>query len=392
MSIQKKIFISAGEPSGDLHASNLVKNLKRRDPSLKFFGLGGELSKASGVDIIFNISKLAIIGLTEVLKNIFTVGKAYTTLLKRIDSEKPDVAILVDYPGFNLRLAKALKKRSIPVIYYISPQVWAWGASRIEVIKKYVDKMIVFFKFEEELYKKHGINAEFVGHPLLDTVKVTSSKEEFFKRHGLAEGKVTIAILPGSRKTELRYLLKSMAGAAGILSKKIPDAQFVIARFKGLDLKLYNDFIKQGQSQLTRNRHGGTVPVSIKIVEDDIHNLLSSSDLAIIASGTATLEATIIGSPFIIVYKINLISYIASQIVRKIPFIGLANIIAGKELVPELLQYDVTPEKIASKALEILNDSAGMSRTKEALSAVKSSLGKPGASERAADAVIRFIQ
>ena len=215
---EKKILIIAGEPSGDLHAASLVRDLKSLDPDLRFFGLGGYLSKEAGVDTVFDISKLALVGLTEVLKNIFTVGKVYKGILRRIDEEKPCLAILIDYPGFNLRLAKELKKRSIPVVYYISPQIWAWGRDRINIIKKCVTKMIVFFKFEEELYKTYDVTVAFVGHPLIGTVKAERTKDETLKVYDLAKGKTTIALLPGSRLTEIKTLLPIMVQTAKIIN------------------------------------------------------------------------------------------------------------------------------------------------------------------------------
>ena len=197
--MRKKILIVSGEPSGDLHASNLVKDLKKIDPGLEFFGIGGTLSKEAGVDIVFDITKLALVGVVEVIRHISVVKQAHDAVISRIEAEKPDLAILVDYPGFNLRLAGDLAKRSIPVAYYISPQIWAWGLDRIHLIKKYIQKVVVFFKFEEDLYKSYGVESEFVGHPLLDTVRTTLSRDEVLKKYGLSDTKKTVALLPGSR-------------------------------------------------------------------------------------------------------------------------------------------------------------------------------------------------
>ena len=374
----KNILIVAGEPSGDLHASNLVKDLKALRPDLNFFGLGGNLSKSAGVEIVFDISKLALVGAVEVVKNIFTVGKAYKTVIGRIDSVRPDLAILVDYPGFNLRLAKALKKRSIPVVYYISPQVWAWGRDRVNIIKKCVKRILVFFKFEEELYRTYDIDAQFVGHPLLDTVKITASKEEVLKKYGLSKDKTTIALLPGSRALEVKSLLRTMALSAGLIRKSLPAVQFVISKHPDLPGSLYEDAIKDSD-------------IKSIIVEGDVYNVLAASNFAIVASGTATLETAIIGTPFILIYKASLITYILYKIVARIPWIGLANIIANKDIVPELLQYDATPENIAAKAVELLNDKKKLSDMSAELSRVKSSLGSPGASKRAAETILPLL-
>jgi lipid-A-disaccharide synthase len=242
--MSRSILIVAGEPSGDLHASNLVKDLKALKTDIEFFGLGGRLCKEAGVRIDFDIGKLAIIGLVDVLKNIFTIGKVFNGILSKVDAKKTDLAILVDYPGFNLRLAKELSKRGIPVIYYISPQIWAWGGDRIGIIKKCVVKILVFFKFEEDLYKKSGVSSEFVGNPLLETVKITLSKDEIFKKHNLSKARPVIALLPGSRNMEVNTLLKIMLGSAEIIAKELPGAQFVVAKYKNLPAALYEKALK----------------------------------------------------------------------------------------------------------------------------------------------------
>jgi len=375
----KSILIVAPEPSGDLHASNLVKDLKALKTDLEFFGLGGLLCKEAGVDIDFDIKKLSVIGLVDVWKNIFTISKAFKGILKKVESRKTDLAILVDYPGFNLRLAKELKKRGIPVIYYISPQVWAWGEDRINIIKECVAKMLVFFKFEEDLYKKNGVSSEFVGNPLLETVKITLPKDEILKKYNLSKTKPVIALLPGSRTMEVKTLLKIMAGSAGIIAKELPSAQFVVAKYKNLPAALYEEVLK-GRS------------LDIRIVDGDAYNILSVSDFAVVASGTATLETAIIGTPFVITYKVGIINHIAYKIVAKIKVLGLVNVIAGRVIVPEFLQYDATPEKIARKSLEILRDGSKRADMISALGRVKSSLGTPGASQRAARAILPYLQ
>lgn len=375
----KNILIVSGEPSGDLHASNLVKELKKIRSGLEFFGLGGNLSKEAGVKIDFDISRLAVVGLVDAWKNIFVIGGVFKGLLKKVDSKKCDLAILVDYPGFNLRLAKELKKRNIPVIYYISPQVWAWGENRIHIIKECVKKIIVFFKFEEDLYKRHGVNALFVGHPLIETVKPSSSKDEIIKKHSLSSTKPIIALLPGSRSMEIKSLLKIMVGAAKLIEKELPGTQVLIAKYRNLPLELYEPAVS--------NRG-----CNIKISDGDAYNILNASDFAIVASGTATLETAIIGTPFIITYRTNLVNYIAYKIVAKAKILGLVNWIAGKVIVPELLQYDATPEKLAKAALEIIRNESKRSAMLADLKKVRDSLGSPGASFRAASAILSYLQ
>jgi len=374
-----KILIVSGEPSGDLHAANLVKDLKSLKPDLEFFGIGGDLSKAAGVDIVFDITTLALVGVVEVLRHMSTVKKAHDAVIARIDRERPDLAILVDYPGFNLKLAGDLAKRSIPVAYYISPQIWAWGRQRIHLIKKYVKKMVVFFKFEEELYKKYGVEAEFAGHPLLDVVKVTSPKADVLKKYGLSPDATTIALLPGSREFEVRTFLPVLARAAGLIDKKLRSVQFLISKHPNRPLSVYENALKG-------------LDIDYRFVEGDLHNIVAASDLAIVASGTATLETAILGTPFILVYKANILTYALYKIVADIPFLCLANVIAGKEVAPELLQMNMTPEKISARTIDLLSDEYKLCAMREELAAVRASLGSPGASLRAARAILPLIQ
>lgn len=376
--IHKRVLIVSGEPSGDLHASNLVNNLKALNPGIGFFGMGGSLSKAAGVDIVFDITELALIGYIEVIKNILVVGKAYKSILARIDREKPDLAILVDYPGFNLRLANELKKRSVPIVYYISPQVWAWGRDRVSIIKRCVKKIIVFFKFEEELYKTYGVDAEFVGHPLLDTVKTTLPKNEVLKRYSLGEGKITIALLSGSRKNEVRAILPVMAKAAKIIKDNLGLAQFIVSKHPAVPMELYEEAVKDAG-------------LEFKFAEGDTYNIVGAADFAIVTSGTATLETGIIGTPLLIIYKTSLITYLAYLFVRSIGFVGLVNIVANKEVAPELLQFDATPEKIAAKVVEIVSSTGKMAAMREELGRVKDSLGSQGAGLRAARSILRLL-
>ncbi|MFA5143407.1 MAG: lipid-A-disaccharide synthase [Candidatus Omnitrophota bacterium] len=373
-----KILLVSGEPSGDLHAANLVKDLKSLRPDLRFFGMGGELSKTAGVEVVFDISKLALVGLVEVWKNIFTVGRVYKGILHKIDLERPDLAILIDYPGFNLRLAQELKKRNIPVVYYISPQVWAWGRNRIAIIKRCVTKMVVFFKFEEDLYKTYGIDAEFVGHPLLDTVRVSRRREETLASYGLTGDKVTIALLPGSRAMEIKRLLPLMAQSARLINERMRNTQFVIARYSGLPMSMYEKAIK-------------AAGCDIKIADSDTYNVVAAADFAIVTSGTATLETAIIGTPLVITYKVNLLTYIVYKFVITIRFLGIVNIVAGGEIAPEILQYDATPQKISETVVSLLSDAGKLKIMREELAGVKSSLGQGGARMRAAKAILPFV-
>lgn len=375
----KKILIISGEPSGDLHASNLVKDLRTKDPSLKFFGMGGPASRKAGVDILYDISGLALIGVVEVLKNLSRIKDAFRAILSKVSSEKPDLAILVDYPGFNLRIAKELSKRGIPVIYFISPQVWIWHKNRIHEIKRYSKKILVLFRFEEDLYKKHGVNVEFVGHPLIDIVKTTSSKNDTFKRYSLDPARPLISLLPGSRAMEVKNLLETMIKAAGIIAGQVSGVQFAISKYEAIDAKLYEDAVRSSAG------------ADIRIVEGDTYNIVGHSDLAIVASGTATLETALLGTPLVITYRTHPVTAFLARLVAKVDLIGLPNIIAGSMIVPEFVQEDATSEKIAGGALLILKDENTKAAMKRSLAAVKTSLGGGGASLRAAKAVIPYL-
>ena len=374
----KKILIIAGEPSGDLHASNLVRDLQALDPDLSFFGIGGALSRQAGVDIVFDITKLALVGVVEVLKHLNVVKQAHDAVVARIDAERPDLAILVDYPGFNLKIAQGLARRDIPVVYYISPQVWAWGRQRVGLIKKYVKKIIVFFKFEEELYKTYNIDAAFVGHPLLDVVRVTSSRRDVLREHNIPDGDTVIALLPGSREFEIKTFLPILVKAADEIAKRRPRTHFFISKHPDKPAAMYESALK-GAS------------FDYRLAEGRIHDIVGASDFAIVTSGTATLETAIVGTPLVIVYKVSLLTYILYKIVSDIKFLGIVNIVAGREIAPELLQYDMTPKKIADRAVAILSDPKTLSAMREALQGVKASLGAPGASSRAAQAIIPLI-
>lgn len=374
----KKILIVAGEPSGDLHAANLVRDLKSLDPSLEFYGIGGDKSKAAGVDIVFDITRLALIGVIEVIRNLDVVKRAHDAVIARIDSDRPDLAILVDYPGFNLKLAGDLAKRSIPVAYYISPQIWAWGLERVHRIKRCVRKMVVFFGFEKELYAKYGVEAECVGHPLLDIVKVTATKDETLGKYGLSKDKRTIAILPGSRMNELKVFMPILTASAQLITGKLGNVQFVFSKRPDKSAELYEGVLKGSG-------------LDYRIVEGDVHNIIAASDFVISSSGTVTLETTIIGTPYILMYKANLISYLLWNVVVINRFFGLANIIAGREIVPEFLQYRATPQNIGGKAVELLSDPAKLAAMRKELFAVTATLGAPGASLRAARAILPLL-
>jgi len=379
MAKKKNILIVAGEASGDLYAAQLIKELKELCPQIYFFGLGGVKMQEAGLDSSFNIVELAVVGLFEVLKNLKKFKEIFHELLKKVDLIKPELAILVDYPGFNLRLAKELKQRKIPIIYYISPQVWAWGSGRIKTIRNTVNRMIVFFKFEEELYKKENIPVTFVGHPLLDCVAAKMSREELFRQQNIPAAKFTVALLPGSREKEVRNILPIMLDTACLLYKNLPNANFLILRSPTVKEELFQDILSAYQ-------------LPAHLIHGLTYDGLRASDFAMVASGTATLETAILGKPMVILYKVSFLSWLYLRMAIKVPFIGIVNIIAGQCIVPEFIQYHAQPKVIASFIKDFLTNPQEQDRIKKILSEVKMRLGEKQATRKAARVIFEELQ
>lgn len=373
-----KLMIIAGEASGDLQAANLIKSLKLINPHIEIFGMGGKKMQAEGAEIIYDITGLAVVGFFEVLKHLATFKKIFKNLAGLLEKRKPDAVILVDYPGFNLRFAKAAKEKNIQVIYYISPQIWAWGENRIHEIKKCVDKMVVIFGFEETLYKEAGVKVSFVGHPFLDIVKPGWKKEETIKTCHLKHDSVKIALMPGSRKKEIEKHLPGILKACEIIQKKIPNSEFIISKVKELDQRIYNKIAARSKIK----------PHSL---ENRPYEAMDIADIVIVSSGSATLEVAIMEKPMVIVYKTSFLTWLLAKNLIKIPDIGLVNIVAGQRIVPELIQFKVTPKNIAEESLGILTSHKKIHEIKENLRKVKSKLGEQGASSRAAHAITKFL-
>ena len=373
---EKKIIIICGESSGDLHAGNLAKAIKELNPNIKIAGVGGANLRQGGAEIYCDIKDLAVFGFFDVLKKLPKFFSLKKLILQKINEEKPDAIIFVDFAGFNLRLAKEINNR-IPTIYYISPQVWASRAGRIRTIKKYIQKMLVIFKFEEEFYKKCGINADFVGHPLLDIIKPTMAKNELLNNLKFSESKITIALLPGSRKQEIENILPIMLKTAKLIRQEL-DAQFVIAKSPQVGWELYNRRIKG-------------LNLDIKIVEGKTYDCLNIADFCLVCSGTATIETAIMQKPFVIIYKMNILNYLLYRPQVRVPYIGMVNIVAGKKIIPEFIQFGASPRKIAREALKILKTSSEIERIKKSLAQVKTSLGEKGATSRAAQIIVDFL-
>ena len=375
----KKIFICAGEASGDMYGSHLVKEIKQLYPDAVFTGIGGERMKEAGVRTYFGLSSLAYMGVLEVLRHYIRFRNIFNSLVRAARLEKPDLAILIDYPSFNLRLAKKLNQAGVPIVYYISPQIWAWGKKRIHTIKKLVRKIIVIFNFEEAIYKKAGVDVEFVGHPLLDTARPKSTRSDFLRLLGLDEDKVTIALLPGSRKKEVEHLLPVMMDTADIIHKEMPNTQFALAKYSDLPARLFDSILKKHD-----------IPVAA--ADDRVHDILNAADFAIVKSGTGTLEAAIMATPMIIVYRTSFLTALVSKLTIRLPYVGMVNVMSGKKIVPEFLQYDVRPKNMADEVLDILKHKGKYESIKQDLVKIKGMLGQAGASRRAANIIAEILE
>jgi len=361
----------AGEVSGDLQGAHLMEAILHIDPKVQFFGIGGDRLERMGMRLLYHSQSLSVVGITEVLFKIRSILKALRRLKKSLDRERPDLIILIDFPDFNLRLAKIAHRKGIPILYYISPQVWAWRPKRVKLIAQWVKKMVVLFPFEVPFYEAAGVDVEWVGHPLLDIVKPTLSKEVAFQRFDLDPKRKTIALLPGSRTHEVKRLLPPLLASAQLLAKEMPDLQFIIPLAPGIHQRTLSPWMRD-------------IFVPVKVVEGWAYEVMNLSELLITASGTATLEAAILGKPMVIVYKVSFFSYWIGRALIQVDHIGLVNLVAGKAIAPELIQKDVHPQRIAEEALRILRDPILRRRMTESMAEVRQSLGEPGAAQRAA--------
>lgn len=369
----KNLMIIAGEVSGDLHGSTLVSELKRIDSNLRIYGIGGDKMKEAGMEINYHINKMAFLGFTEVVKHIPFIKKVQRDLINIIKEKKIKEVVLIDYPGFNLNFAKQLKKIGIKIIYYISPQIWAWGAGRVKKIKKLVDKMIVLFPFEEKFYKDAGVNAEFVGHPLLERINNYNflSKDELYNKFKLDNSKEILLILPGSRTHEVEQILPETLNAAKKILEEF-NLQIVVAGSSNINKKVYEDLLKK---------------YNFKVISGFTYDLMKYSKFGIIKSGTSTLEAALFKLPMIIVYKTGFLTYLIGKNLIKVKNIGMVNIISGEKIVPELIQKDVSEKKISNEVKNILSNKTLYNSIKEKLNLVKEKLGTKGASKRAAELI-----
>ena len=370
-------MLVVGEASGDMHAASLVKALLKRDPNLTFFGVAGDQLQRTSFETLFTVSKLTGMGLLELAGNIKNIIAAYRLLRRTLRTRRPSLLILIDFPEFNLRLARLAKKLAVPVLYYVSPQVWAWRRGRIREIAQVVDKMAVVFPFEVEFYERHHVPVEFVGHPLLDVVRVSQKRESILSELGLDKERPVIALLPGSRRKEIAYHLPVMVAAATEL-KRVEQAQFFCVRASTLD---------RAELQKELDHAGFVIP----IVEGGRYNAVNAADLVWAASGTATLETALLEKPMIVVYRVSWVTYWLARLLVKIEYIGIANIIAGRPIVPELVQSDLSSKRLVQESQAILNDHDARRTMIANLRMLREQLGAPGAANRVAELAVSLM-
>ncbi|XOF33183.1 MAG: lipid-A-disaccharide synthase [Candidatus Electrothrix sp. YB6] len=380
------IMIVAGEASGDMHGACLVEAMRSMQPDLSFSGIGGKELRAAGVDMLFDASRLAVVGITEVISHLGDILAARRTLIRRMQEKKPALLILIDYPDFNLLLAGKAKKMGIPVFYYISPQVWAWRSGRVKKIGRLTDRVGVILPFEKKFYADRGVRVDFVGHPLKDTVsrKHVRSREEVLRAHNLQVRPETriIGLLPGSRSKEIRSLLPDFLAAARLLAeekdkKDWKDFLFLLPQASTVSRQLLKD--------CGLSAHQGTVNLHV-LNNENRYDLMAACDAAVAASGTVTLELAILGVPTVTAYRLSARTYrLARLLVRHIRYFSLVNLIANREVIPELLQDGVTPEAIAGHLRAMLDDAAHRGNMLHGLAQVTEKLGPPGCAQRAAE-------
>ena len=369
-----KIMFSAGEASGDTHGASVAKALLEKYPEAQLFGMGGDLMKQAGVDIIYDIQQLGFIGIVEILKHLPTFFKLRSFLKEAMLREKPDVLVCIDYPGFNMKLAKVAKELHIPVVYYIAPTIWAWNKGRGKDIAKTVTKVASIFPFEAEAYREFGVNVEFVGNPLVDIVHPTMSYESALAHFGADTTSRNILLMPGSRKQEVEGLLPTMLAAAERLYENHKDLKFFLPRAHTIP-----------KEDIDRILQAYSVPVTV--TEGYNYDLMQICTACIAASGTATLETALMNVPTVLIYKVASVPYGIGKLLVKIDHIGLPNIMAKRRIIPELLQGDVTPENVERELANILDHEVVYTQMKADLAQVKIELGAPGAVQRVADVI-----
>lgn len=375
------IMLSCGEASGDLYAAALVRELRAAEPACRVLGLGGPQLASTGAELIGDYRGMSVTGLFEALRVLPRSYAIYRRMLEAARRAEPDVLVAIDFPDFNFRLGQALRRRGVRVVYYISPQLWAWRPGRLDTLRRFVDRMLVIFPFEVPIYERAGVPVEFVGHPLVDLVRGVEPRGPFLASLDLRSDAPTVALLPGSRPNELRLILPPLAEAVRLIATEVRDVQFLVARAPHLDSSLF--------APIEEARLAG---LRIATVEGRTDTVLAAADAVVTASGTATVQTALHERPMVIVYRLSPLTYRLGIRFVNVDTYGMANLVAGRKIVPELIQDGFTPRAVADETLKYLRDPVHAERTREALRDVKRRLGASGASRRAAQAVLRAVR
>jgi len=373
-----RVMISAGEASGDIHAGAVTAVLKQIDSSIEVFGMGGERLRAAGGEVVFDIKDHSVMGFVEVVKKLPDIFRLKKAFVKLMQERRPDIFVTIDYPDFNMPLAKKAHKMGIPVLSFIPPSAWVWRKGRAKDVAGFADKVACVFPFEYDVYKAAGANVDFVGHPLVDIVKPSMARAEAEAWAGKETGKKLILLMPGSRLMEIEKTLPTLLEAGKLLKSKLPEVQFILPRAGTIPMELLQSKIKASG-------------LEVRITEGHNYDLFNIADLALATSGTVTLEAALCDLGCVIVYRAAALTFFIAKLFVKIPNIGLPNIVAGRQIMPELLQDDFTASKVSEKALELLEEKRNIQLHKE-LAEVRERLGAPGAVKRVAELIIRMTE
>ncbi len=369
----RRLLCVSGEASGDLHGAGVVRELRRLRPGLDVYGIGGDNMQREGMELIVHSSRVAVMGFVEVIRHLGDILAVERMLERLLETRRPDVVMLIDYPGFNLRFAREVRRRNIPVLYYISPQVWAWHRGRVKKMKSLINAMKVVFPFEVEIYRQAGIAVEFVGHPLVERLGTTATRDEFFSAHGLDLHRPLVGLFPGSRMQEIERILPTMLEAATLLLRR-SNIQCAIGVAPNLGRAILDRYLPASSP--------------VHLVEHGTYDLMAYADAAVVTSGTATLETGWFGTPMVIVYRTSSLTFGIGRVLVKVPYIGLVNFVAGKKVVPELIQHQLTAAALVEEVMRILQEKSYQEAMRRDLSVIRTRLGSAGASRRVAEGII----
>ncbi|AGF79765.1 lipid-A-disaccharide synthase [Desulfocapsa sulfexigens DSM 10523] len=384
--MNNRVMIIAGEASGDLHGGNLVRAMQAARPELSYTGMGGKELIAAGVNVLFDAKRIAVVGIAEVFTHLPDILAARKILRTALKEERPALLIIIDFPDFNLMLARSAKKLGIPVFYYITPQVWAWRSGRVKTIRERVDKIGVILPFEQDFFRSHGLTAEYVGHPLLDTVKSITGRDEFCKNHTIDTENLCIGLLPGSRRKEIATLLPILLQTAQRLQKQNCQKKQMVFLLPLASTVSETDIRENGLAEYGQG-------LDVRLIKENRYDMMAACDAAVVVSGTVTLELALLDTPMIVIYKLSRWTYRIAQLLvnSDLKHFSLVNLIGGKEIVPELIQEEVCPERIEEELMAILFDSQRRKEMLQGLELVRDRMGQSGASEKAAELALSLI-